>query len=113
MNEFSDIANYLLEHHLKNRIELLRKYVKDKMIYDGKPITVNDLYTKNDLERRRKMKLSEKFIEKDIIVEVGSGLGKHYKKKKEMIRMVVIKYKIETKKGKAIGQILDGVRRLL
>ena len=50
------------------------------------------------------MRLSEKFIEKDIIVGTA---------KKKMIRMVVIKYDLSTKKGKAIGQILDGVRRLL
>jgi len=58
------------------------------------------------------MRLSEKFIERDIIVEYTPGISKEYKKKK-MIRMVVIKYDIATKKGKAIGQILDGVRRLL
>ncbi len=58
------------------------------------------------------MKLSEKFIERDIIVNYFPGLSKKYKKK-DMIRMVVVKYKPDTKKGKAIGQILDGVRRLL
>ena len=58
------------------------------------------------------MKLSEKFIERDIIVNYFPGLSKKYKKK-DMTRMVVVKYKPDTKKGKAIGQILDGVRRLL
>ena len=58
------------------------------------------------------MRLSEKFIERDIIHEYQAGINKNYKKI-EMLRMVVIKYKVETKKGKAIGQILDGVRRLL
>lgn len=58
------------------------------------------------------MKLGEKYIEKDILVSSFPGLSKKYKKK-DMIRMVVIKYRPDTKKGKAIGQILDGIRRLL
>ena len=59
------------------------------------------------------MKLKEKFIEKDIIVnEVSHGISNTYVTKK-MMRMVVIKFNYESKKGKAIGQILDGVRRLL
>ncbi len=58
------------------------------------------------------MKLSEKFIERDIVVTRSPGLTKKYKKKYWM-RMVVIKYVPDTKKGKAIGQILDGVKRLL
>lgn len=59
------------------------------------------------------MKLKDKFIEKDIIYEEKKkGIDKIYTTKK-FIRMVVIKYSPDTKKGKAIGQILDGVRRLL
>lgn len=58
------------------------------------------------------MKLSEKFMEKDIVVERQVGLSKKYTRK-GLMRMVVIKYDVGTKKGKAIGQILDGVRRLL
>ncbi len=58
------------------------------------------------------MKLNEKFIEKDIVYEYTSGIDKYYKKK-SLIRMVVIKYNPDNRKGKAISQILDGIRRLL
>jgi hypothetical protein len=56
------------------------------------------------------MKLSEKFREKDIVYDKKVGINSTTK---VMIRIVTIKYIPDTKKGKAIGQILDGIRRLL
>jgi len=53
-----------------------------------------------------KMSMSEKFIERDTVVETKAG-------KKSLVREVTIKYNPGTKKGKAIGQILDGLRRML
>ena len=58
------------------------------------------------------MILDKKYTEEDVIYEVPSGIcGKVMKKK--FMRVVTIKYNPGTKKGKAIGQILDGVKRIL
>lgn len=56
------------------------------------------------------MKLSEKFRERDIVYDKKIGINATTK---VMIRVVTIKYDPGTKKGKAIGQILDGIKRLL
>lgn len=59
------------------------------------------------------MKIRNKFTEKDIVCTTHKeGLSVIFKSKR-LIRVVAIKYFPETKKGKAIGQILDGVKRLL
>jgi len=58
------------------------------------------------------MKLSEKFSEKDIIEEYQAGINKDYTKKR-LIRETIIRYNPETKKGRAIDQILNGIKRLL
>ena len=58
----------------------------------------------------KKMKLNEKFREKDIVYDKKVGISNTAK---VMIRVVTIKYNPDTKKGKAICQILDGIRRLL
>ena len=58
------------------------------------------------------MKKLYKYLEKDTIHETPVGLNPLYTKK-ILLREVTITFDLSTKKGKAIGQLLDGIRRLL
>ena len=53
-----------------------------------------------------------KYNEEDKIIEYSPGINKKWKVKK-FVRVVTISFDLSTKKGKAIGQLLDGIRRLL
>ena len=58
------------------------------------------------------MKIADKYKESDVIHEYKTGLNKTIIKQ-QWLRIVTIKFDLSTKKGKAIGQLLDGIRRLL
>lgn len=53
-----------------------------------------------------------KYLEKDTIYEIPVSLNSPFTKK-VLLREVTITFDLSTKKGKAIGQLLDGIRRLL
>ena len=46
MNEFSDIANYLLKKGMDNRVKVLRKELEGRFIHDSEPINIEDLKPK-------------------------------------------------------------------
>lgn len=56
------------------------------------------------------MKPKNSYKEEDILVEYAAGISTT---KKMFLRKVTIKFDPSTKKGKAIGQVLDGIKRLL